>query len=57
MVTTDYNAIKRLAMENRLDVLDMIYKKNTGHFGGSMSSMDIMTTLYALVLKIGRAHV
>lgn len=51
MVTTDYNAIKRLAMENRLDVLDMIYKKKTGHFGGSMSSMDIMTTLYALVLN------
>ncbi|AJH02034.1 transketolase [Clostridium beijerinckii] len=40
------------AREVRKGVLDMVYSSNAGHVGGSMSSIDILTTLYYKVLNI-----
>ncbi|MCQ1059809.1 hypothetical protein LRP52_28565 [Photobacterium sp. ZSDE20] len=30
----------------RLDILDMVYKAQSGHIGGSFSAAEIVTTLY-----------
>lgn len=35
-----------LAKDIRLDILDMVYKAQSGHIGGSFSSAEIVTTLY-----------
>jgi transketolase len=40
------------ARQVRIGVLDMVYKSKAGHVGGSMSSIDILTTLYYKVLNI-----
>ncbi len=38
--------IQYLAQENRVDVLDLLHDKGTGHWGGSSSVSEILTTLY-----------
>ncbi|MDF2885554.1 MAG: transketolase [Clostridiaceae bacterium] len=40
------------ARQIRKGVLDMVYSSKAGHVGGSMSSIDILTTLYYKVLNI-----
>ncbi len=45
-----YTNLKKLAMENRIDTAKLIYRAKTGHIGGSMSAMDVLTTLYFDVL-------
>lgn len=47
-----YKDLERLAMENRIDTVELIYHAKTGHIGGSMSAMDILTTLYFEVLDV-----
>ena len=44
--------LKRIANELRKDAIDMIYKANSGHPGGSLSAADIITTLYFHFLNI-----
>ncbi|MGV2987843.1 transketolase [Vibrio sp. E150_011] len=36
----------QLAKEVRIDILDMVYKAQSGHIGGSFSAAEIVTTLY-----------
>lgn len=40
-----------LAWNMRLDIIEMIAKANSGHPGGSLSAIDLITTLYYAVLK------
>ena len=40
------------AARGRLLALDMVYAAASGHLGGSMSSMDILTTLYFDVMRV-----
>lgn len=47
-----YKNLERLAMENRIDTAELICRAKTGHIGGSMSAMDILTTLYFEVLDV-----
>jgi len=42
----DNNQLKKIAFDRRIDVLEMVYLSKSGHIGGSMSCMDILTTLY-----------
>ncbi len=42
----DITMLKKKATEVRLTLLDMIYKAQSGHPGGSLSATDIMTALY-----------
>jgi len=42
--------LKKTAFERRLDVLEMVYASKSGHIGGSMSCMDILTALYYEVM-------
>lgn len=46
------NALKKKAIEIRRDLIRMIYEAKTGHTGGSLSSVDIITALYYDVMKI-----
>lgn len=49
------NIVKDLeakANKIRRDILDIVYNSKAGHIGGSLSSTDILTTLYYNVLNI-----
>ena len=43
--------LKKIANELRIDVIDMIYKAQSGHPGGSLSAADIVTALYFHFMK------
>lgn len=44
--------LQKIADRRRLDVLNMIYTAKTGHIGGSMSELDILTTLFYRIMDI-----
>lgn len=44
--------LNRIAGEIRRHVLDMVYKAQSGHIGGSFSAAEIMAALYFRVLRI-----
>ncbi|MGD9156230.1 MAG: transketolase [Bacillota bacterium] len=44
--------LQKKALERRIDLLQMIYEAKTGHIGGSLSSVDILVTLYYEIMKI-----
>ena len=44
--------IKYFAQQCRIEVFDMIYKRGNGHWGGSASCAELLTTLYFHVLNI-----
>ena len=46
------NELKVLSYDLRKDVVDMIMSGNGGHFGVVMSMMDILVTLYFMVMNI-----
>ena len=43
--------IKKLCLENRNNILDMVYNANSGHIGGSLSACEIMTVLFHKCMK------
>lgn len=49
---TNTAELARTAARLRLDVVEMIGAENRGHFGGTMSAMDIVTALYFSVMNI-----
>lgn len=49
MATTNY---KKIAARTRSELLNMIYEAKTGHTGGSLSSVDILTALYYGVMNV-----
>lgn len=40
--------LKQLANENRKRIINMIYKAKSGHEGGSLSIIDMLTAIYEL---------
>lgn len=48
----DARQLQTVANQRRADAITMIYRANTGHTGGSMSSLDILTVLYYEVLNV-----
>ncbi len=56
MTKPELDALNRAAAQIRLDVVNMIGPDNRGHFGGSMSSADIIATLYFHVMNIDGAR-
>ena len=44
--------LQRIANERRADAVTMIHDAKTGHTGGSMSSLDILTVLYYDVMNV-----
>ena len=43
--------LKKISLQVRKDILNMIYKAGSGHPGGSLSAVEILTTLYFNILK------
>jgi transketolase len=48
--------IQQQALNIRLDVLDMVYRRQAGHLGGSYSAAEILSALYFHHLKIDPAN-
>ena len=48
----DAQTIARLANERRADAITMIHRANTGHTGGALSVLDILSVLYYDVLHV-----
>lgn len=48
----DATQIQTLANQRRADAITMIHRANTGHTGGTMSSLDILSVLYYDVLNV-----
>ena len=40
------------AQQCRIDMLDMLYKRQNGHWGGSASSAELLTALYYEMMNI-----
>ena len=45
------DAIKDLAKNMRIDILNMTSNANSGHPGGSLSSTDIVSVLYGSIMN------
>ena len=52
MEQTKYQSLAVTAARGRLLAVDMVYAAASGHLGGSLSSMDILTTLYFDVMRV-----
>lgn len=44
--------LENLAKENRKNILKMVYNSQSGHLGGALSSVEIMTVLYNKVMNL-----
>ena len=51
-----YSSLKEIARKARIDCLKMIHHAKSGHPGGSLSAMDILTVLYFHTLRIDPAN-
>lgn len=49
-ITVDYERLKKIALKNRVRILDMIYIGASGHLGGALSACDIITYLGECVI-------
>jgi transketolase len=45
-------ALRRIAYQRRLEILDMVYRTGSGHIGGDMSCIDALVTLYYDVMDV-----
>ena len=43
--------LQKLCLENRQNIIDMVYQAQSGHIGGSLSSCDILTVLFHKCMK------
>ncbi len=48
---SEVNKLKDLSLENRRNIIEMVYNAKSGHIGGSMSACDIMTVLFHKCMK------
>ena len=48
----DVSTLQQIAAKRRADALTMICRAKTGHTGGTLSSLDILTCLFYDVLRI-----
>lgn len=48
----DIEQLKSECLELRNDIIDMIYKARSGHSGGSLSSVEILWTLYSEIMNV-----
>lgn len=49
---SDVNKLKELSLENRKNVIEMVYNASSGHIGGSLSACDILTVLFHRCMNI-----
>ena len=52
----DYEKLKKIARDIRIDIIRETYHAGSGHPGGSLSAADIMTVLYFQEMNIDPAN-
>lgn len=52
MMKRSVEELKQIAKELRIDIIEMLHKSKSGHTGGSLSAIDIITCLYFDEMKI-----
>ena len=45
------NELQKIALQVRIDIIEMIYKAQTGHPGGSLSATEILVALYFGIME------
>ncbi len=48
---TDIKNLEKLCKENRKNILKMVYHAQSGHIGGAMSAVELLTVLYHKCMK------
>ena len=48
----DVKNLEDLCRENRKNILKMVYNAQSGHIGGAMSSVELLTVLYHKCMKV-----
>ena len=48
--------LKKLSVEARMDILDMVYSAQSGHPGGSLSATEILVYLYFKQMNINPSN-
>ncbi|MBR6722197.1 transketolase [bacterium] len=58
LTETEIKNLEELSLENRRNVLDMVYEAQSGHIGGSLSACDVLTVLFHKCMKhsLGGKH-
>ena len=51
MIKPSQNNLEQIAREVRKDIINMIYKAQTGHPGGSLSAVEILVALYFSIME------
>ena len=48
----DVKNLEKLCKENRRNILKMVYNAQSGHIGGAMSSVELLTVLYHKFMNV-----
>lgn len=48
----DVKSLEKLCKENRRNIIKMVYNAQSGHIGGAMSAVELLTVLYHKCMKI-----
>ena len=52
LTNEEIEELKSLALENRRNIVEMVYRAQSGHIGGSLSACDMMTVLFHKCMNI-----
>lgn len=52
LTTEKINELEKITKKMRMDIIETLYKVQTGHPGGSLSAVEIMTTLYFSQMRV-----
>ena len=53
IVNINYNQLREKANKNRIKILDMVYQGDSGHLGGALSAVDMITYLGECIIEYG----
>ena len=50
---SEIEELKKYCKQSRRNIIKMVYNAQSGHIGGSLSSVEIMTVLFHKCMKLG----
>ncbi len=51
LTTSEIKELQSLSLENRRNIIEMVYNAKSGHIGGSLSACDLLTVLFHKCMK------
>ena len=51
LTDVEIKELQDLCLENRRNIIEMVYQAQSGHIGGSLSACEIMTVLFHKCMK------